>query len=233
MAVLIFFGASEIWAADNLIPKGNVTEYSVIIKKVELCTTPDDVTITSCATPLFAGNSGFINLASVAANQDLLNLTAGQIPSLGTYNRIRSTVSNTVRMTTQFTSAGTTFFTNAATTFPGVPHTVANTNTTGANAVTTVTDFGPAPGLNQTLYGAQAANGEYRDATGDVVHITTPTMPIQVFGVCIEGGGCTVASNVTNVTIILDVDNKLVFNDDIPAARYFRAGVPGVTVQIK
>ena len=220
---VLFFGPSEILAADNAIPASGVSEYSVRIKRVELCNS----TVSSCFL-LFDGDSGFIDIASQSAGTDVANLTAGKVPDPGTYTIIRTTVSNNFRIKAQFTSGGTTFFTNAATNFGGLSvHTVANTNTSGANAVVTIIEFGPT-GLNLTLYTSQTANGSYRNAAGDLIHIMNPSTSITVT----KRPDGTTASNVTDVIISFDVNNILVFNDDDVAARFFRPGAPGVTVTI-
>lgn len=222
--VLLLFGPPETIAADNAIPASGVSEYSVEIKKVELC----DSALTSCFT-LFVGNSGFIDIASQNAGTDVANLTSGQVPTPGTYTIIRTTVSNNFRIKAQFASGGATFFTNAATNFGGLSvHTVANTNTSGANGVTTIIEFGPT-GLNLTLYTNQTANGSYRNAAGDLIHIMNPSTSITVTQLA-DG---TRISNVTTVIISFDVNNVLVFNDDNAAARFFRPGTPGVTVTVQ
>lgn len=222
--VLLLFGPSETIAANNPIPASGVSEYSEKIKKVELC----DSTVTSCFT-LFAGVSGFIDIASQNAGADVANLTSGQVPTPGTYTIIRTTVSNEFRIKAQFTSGGTTFFTNAATNFGGLSvHTVANTNTSAANAVVTVIEFGPT-GANLPLYTNQTANGIYRNAAGDLIHIMNPSTSITVTQ--LPDG--TITSNVTLVIISFDVNNVLLFNDDNAAALFFRPDTPGVTVTVQ
>jgi hypothetical protein len=211
----LFLSTTKVFAADNPIPAADVSEYSIKIKKVELCTN------TLACTTVFEGDSGYLDIASVNAGAAVGDIISGVIPPAGTYSIVRTTVDNEFRIEAQYNDGGTVYYTNSQAVAGG--HTVATTTTIAAsqNPVVNIIDFSVIPGV--TLYNNDTADGIYRNASGDLIHI----MNVSPF---VVGSG----SAPKTVSISFNVNNVLIYNNDAGfPANYFRPGTPGVSLTIE